>query len=692
MSDPASMVAALEARFTSLEPIGKGSFGDVFKGVDKELSKEVAIKVIDLEEAEDDIEDIQKEISVLSQCRSPYITGYYGSYLHQTKIWIVMEYMAGGSVADLLQTGPPLDEMSIASILRDLLHAIEYLHSEGKIHRDIKAANILLTESGDVKVADFGVSAQLTKTISRRKTFVGTPFWMAPEVIQNTDGYNEKADIWSLGITAIEMAKGEPPLADVHPMRVLFMIPRENPPQLDEHFSRPMKEFVSLCLKKVPAERPSAKELLKHRFIRSARKSVRLLERIRARPKCFIKEDMETVKNGTKSVNEASDTIRVVRDSRDGTMLSSQGKIPRNASWDTPIEGSQGTGTVRSAVKPPQVSTTREKRPDATCGANLMRKIPEREVPTSTSTFGESASERVFHNDAENEMDNRKLETAVEDDQLSVSGSGTVVLRSPRETQMHSVFSNKKTKPVSRYSSEDASISGTVVLRDQHDESDAARTSKSRLGAQEKTSSASLEDSATNLAEARAALQGGLRKGNARKHNKNTAESNVTERTSNSKSSRDLPENFDAQKAVQKPRQGSDAHASFRGSTGVASPILSLLIIPSLKEVAGGRTEGPGAHAVIDTLLDLEHQNPGSCEALVGRLLHRLGSCKESSVKALQDVAIRAFTKNIRAPQETMEGRKQPSMQLVDNPSLSPLARFLLSRWQSQVSQDPNSL
>ncbi|XP_066394890.1 uncharacterized protein [Miscanthus floridulus] len=146
MSDSASMAAAIEARFSSRDLIGRGSFGDVYKGFDKELNKEVAIKVIDLEEAEDDIEDIQK-----------------------TKLWIVMEYMAGGSVADLLQAGPPLDEMSISCILRDLLHAIEYLHSEGKIHRDIKAANILLTESGDVKVADFGVSAQLTKTMSRRK-------------------------------------------------------------------------------------------------------------------------------------------------------------------------------------------------------------------------------------------------------------------------------------------------------------------------------------------------------------------------------------------------------------------------------------------------------------------------------------------------------------------------------------------
>ncbi|WOL07709.1 germinal center kinase 1 [Canna indica] len=312
MSDALDMIAAIEARFSSLELIGRGSFGEVFKGFDKELGKEVAIKVIDLEEAEDDVEDIQKEISVLSQCRSPYITDYYGSYLHYTKLWIVMEYMAGGSVADLLQTGPPLDETSIACILRDLLHAIEYLHNEGKIHRDIKAANILLTENGDVKVADFGVSGQLTKTMSRRKTFVGTPFWMAPEVIQNSDGYNEKADIWSLGITAIEIAKGEPPLADIHPMRVLFMIPRENPPQLDEHFSRSMKEFVSLCLRKNPAERPSAKELLRHRFIRSARKSPRLLERIRERPKLNVK-DMETEKD-LQDMHDS--TTKIVKDTQ----------------------------------------------------------------------------------------------------------------------------------------------------------------------------------------------------------------------------------------------------------------------------------------------------------------------------------------------------------------------------------------
>ncbi|KAL9046284.1 MAG: hypothetical protein Q9206_007116 [Seirophora lacunosa] len=269
-------------QFQVLEELGSGSFGVVYKAIERATGDIVAIKLIDLESSDDDIQDIQQEISVLSTCDSPFVTRYRASFLRGHKLWIVMEFLGGGSCLDLLKAGA-FNEAHVSIICRELLLGLDYLHQEGKMHRDIKAANVLLCHSGKVKLADFGVAAQLTNIKSQRNTFVGTPFWMAPEVIQQA-GYDFKADIWSLGITAMELINGEPPNASTHPMKVLFLIPKTPAPRLEgNQYSRDFRDFVAACLSKDPERRPSAKELLQHRFIRSAGKVEALQELVERR-------------------------------------------------------------------------------------------------------------------------------------------------------------------------------------------------------------------------------------------------------------------------------------------------------------------------------------------------------------------------------------------------------------------------
>ena len=231
----------------------------------------VAIKTIDLENSQDEIDDIQQEIAVMAACSSPHVTEYYGSIMVGPLLWIVMEYLGGGSAQDLLRAGA-FRESYIAIIMRELLVGLEYLHGQNMIHRDIKAANVLVGSDGAVKLADFGVSGMLTDYETKRHTFVGTPYWMAPEVIVQA-GYSTPADIWSLGITAIELAKTIPPLSDVKPMKALFFIPKNAPPVLRGKYSTKFKSFVAACLVKEPKDRPSASDLLQHKFIRSAKKT-----------------------------------------------------------------------------------------------------------------------------------------------------------------------------------------------------------------------------------------------------------------------------------------------------------------------------------------------------------------------------------------------------------------------------------
>ena len=270
-------VFPLESSKYKLEKIiGQGATATVYVAKCLTNDVNVAIKLIDLEACPIEIETLRSEIAFWSSCDHPNIVKYYGSFIEKSTLYIVMEYMDIGSVLEIMKfgfhNGIPKEGV-IAAILKEVLNALAYFHNNKQIHRDIKSGNILINSKGNIKLADFGIAAKLIErgqSVQARFTVIGTPCFMAPEVVTAGLGYTEKADIWSLGITAIEIATGKVPYSDLHPLEVIIRISNSPPPTLPDRFSSSFRDFVKCALNPDSEQRPTALELLNHSFIKKA--------------------------------------------------------------------------------------------------------------------------------------------------------------------------------------------------------------------------------------------------------------------------------------------------------------------------------------------------------------------------------------------------------------------------------------
>uniref|UniRef100_A0A670XY06 non-specific serine/threonine protein kinase n=1 Tax=Pseudonaja textilis TaxID=8673 RepID=A0A670XY06_PSETE len=417
--------------------LGDGAFGKVYKAINRETGALAAAKVIETK-SEDELEDYMVEIEILATCDHPHIVKLLGAFYYDSKLWIMIEFCPGGAVdATMLELDRGLTESQIQVICRQMLEALNYLHGKKIIHRDLKAGNVLLTLDGDIKLADFGVSAKNMKTVQKRDSFIGTPYWMAPEVVMcetmKDTPYDYKADIWSLGITLIEMAQIEPPHHELNPMRVLLKIAKSDPPTLNypSKWSPAFRDFLKTALDKNPETRPTATQLLEHPFVSKVTTNKALRELV-AEAKAEVMEEIEDNREEVEEEDssESASFTSSVKEKSKHSLLENFGRIPQALQPNENIKAAKDEA-VNYQKESPETANSE----DSNWGSQTVNSLLE--TPTEEKVPNGSLNSSQFENDSFKRDSDSGSTSASESMDLNISLSTDLSLN--RGSESHSL-------------------------------------------------------------------------------------------------------------------------------------------------------------------------------------------------------------------------------------------------------------